>query len=493
MFSRCKQLFQGCFDKRIPEYRFAFSRKNRSCHYSRIQTARATQQQNMNALSSQHVKKLQLVGRRRLCHWADKPLILQPISWSHDNNALTSMLTRNTNTMLWQLVMCMSIFSLASSSCNSDWDCSLNGVCQGGVCKCDPAWDDGLNCSKLQSLAVTVPTAPSCNQPGCAYHGDPSANTSTTWGGSVLKGHDGKYHMYVSEMANHCGLGDWRTNSFIAHAVADTPLGPFTRSDTAVPVWSVCPEVDILKTDNETLYLMYIMGDGTPIGNISSCTSKEHSQLRETSYDEKESLSDTVDGNQTITIHSSTSPYGPWTRTEALMLNIPPLGNWCPTVNILANGTVRLMFLNAGDIIQIMQADHWRGPYYLMTPVGKAVTSCSVYRFKWCVEGEFLYQDARGNWHALFHMFDYPNHTKPLWCGGHSFSRDGLVWSNASQAYNNSIHVSYPNQSSGFIWALRRERPKLLFDQNGIPTHIYNGVDMPGLGTYTMVTPLGHN
>eukprot|EP00039_Didymoeca_costata_P015408 m.261565 g.261565 ORF g.261565 m.261565 type:complete len:398 (+) comp16218_c0_seq1:46-1239(+) len=389
------------------------------------------------------------------------------------------------------LVQCYTALVLASSPCSTDWDCSLNGECQSGRCVCDPAWNDGANCSKLQFQDVGKPTTPQCNAPGCAFHGNSTVNTSTTWGGSVIKGHDGKFHMYAAEMVNNCGLGDWLSNSQVAHAVSDTPLGPFTRSDTAVHVWSHNPEVALTTTkeNNEPLYLLFGMGDGNPVGNVSNCdstiTQKQHR------HSSPPQMKDPIRGNQTAVVHTSSSPYGPWTPVEITLVDLPPLGNWAPSVVVLPNGTVRLMLLNGpeNNIVQVMQADDWRGPYVLLSPQGKAATSCSVHRFKWCAEGEFLYQDARKNWHALFHLFDYPDAKTPMWCGGHSFSRDGIIWSNVSQAYNNNISISDQGNHS-FLWAMRRERPKLLFDDNGVATHLYNGVDMPGYGTYTYVQQL---
>ena len=61
------------------------------------------------------------------------------------------------------------------------------------------------------------------------------APNHTTWGGNILQDKvSKKYHMYVSSMTNGCGLGHWRTNSRIEHAVSDTITGPYTFQDVAV-------------------------------------------------------------------------------------------------------------------------------------------------------------------------------------------------------------------------------------------------------------------
>jgi hypothetical protein len=35
--------------------------------------------------------------------------------------------------------------------------------------------------------------------------------------------------MAAAEMKNGCGLGQWQTNSQVAMAVSNTPIGPYTK------------------------------------------------------------------------------------------------------------------------------------------------------------------------------------------------------------------------------------------------------------------------
>ena len=73
----------------------------------------------------------------------------------------------------------------------------------------------------------------------------------------------------------------------------------------------------------------------------------------------------------------------------------------------------------------------------------------------------------------------------PGWAGGHAFSQDGLAWSNWTRCYNTSASLV----GGGKFEFHRRERPKLLFDKAGIPTHLFNGAIAPE-STYTIVAPL---
>ena len=42
----------------------------------------------------------------------------------------------------------------------------------------------------------------------------------------------------------------------------------------------------------------------------------------------------------------------------------------------------------------------------------------------------------------------------------------------------------------GVLVTKRRERPKLIFNADGVPTHLTNGVETAHGGTYTMIAPL---
>lgn len=56
------------------------------------------------------------------------------------------------------------------------------------------------------------------------------------WGSSVIKGEDGKYHMFASRWTKQVGFGNWVTNSKVVHAIADTAIGPYQFHDVALPV-----------------------------------------------------------------------------------------------------------------------------------------------------------------------------------------------------------------------------------------------------------------
>lgn len=381
---------------------------------------------------------------------------------------------------------------------------------------------------------------------------------------------DGKYWMFAAEMANHCGLGQWTTNSQVVAAVSDTPLGPFVRQGVSIPPWSHNPEA-IRTPDGQ--YVIYTLGPGFGLKKEQNCTKGATvnddlnptcpTPRQDTDFEgndlppacglrassAEECCSHCLDHPKcssytymptahncclktagaagarhirsyqsavvrppppttvNFTVHSSSSPHGPWTATtmsvpgwnNSWTLQNP--GNWNPAPVVLPDGSVRVMAHTdwapwSGEVI--LEAPHWQGPYRVVG--GDLIDHCF-----YCEEDPFMWVDKRGNWHVLYHrMFDPagtldPNWGQedgswrrprspvptPGWAGGHAFSRDGLSWSPWTRCYNTSVLL----ENGQTVETRRRERPKLLFNADGHPTHLYNGAIWPG-ETYTIVAPL---
>ena len=99
-------------------------------------------------------------------------------------------------------------------------DCNYNGACDGGVCRCSQGWD-GDHCDMLRLL----PT-----RPELGYQPVQNGMTASSWGGSVVQGPDGLFHMFAAEFVNNCGLNTWLSNSVVVHATSPDPLTvPFER------------------------------------------------------------------------------------------------------------------------------------------------------------------------------------------------------------------------------------------------------------------------
>ena len=83
------------------------------------------------------------------------------------------------------------------------------------MCHCALPWA-GPECQRLSLRDVL---------PGVGL--DLRAAGTSTWGGSVVHGDDGRLYMYASEMVAHCGIDAWTRNSRVIVASADNISAPF--------------------------------------------------------------------------------------------------------------------------------------------------------------------------------------------------------------------------------------------------------------------------
>jgi hypothetical protein len=352
--------------------------------------------------------------------------------------------------------------STPTTSCTTDLDCSLNGVCGSmtpGVCSCDPGWV-AADCSALNISSV---------DPHNGRNG--LANGSSSWGGGVLLGPDGKtYHMFYSKMVGtNCTLSQWTTNSACWRATSTSPLGPFT--DAGAVMNSFCHNaVPALAPDNT--YLLYHIGCGNstpvPCGGAGGPAHPSSSSCGLTPF-----------------LMTAPAPEGPWTPSfTPLLAGVP--GAWDASVTnvapvFLPNGTVLLAYRGKSstnaELLGAASAPSWRGPY-TRSVQGPIVSAPG--------EDPFPYVDSRGGVHMLFHDFSSTS-------GGHVFAESWTgPWHYTGQpAYNLSVLWS-----NGTVAKLsRRERPQLFLDAAGSPEVLYTGVvpgpDAKSDACFTMAAAVG--
>lgn len=96
------------------------------------------------------------------------------------------------------------------------------------------------------------------------------------WGGSTIKGDDGKYHMFYARWPG-AGLGGWQTKSTIAYAVSDSPYGPFKYVKTILQGSGDKSRWDFnnahnphIKKFGDSYYLYYIAARDWTVGTKSN-------------------------------------------------------------------------------------------------------------------------------------------------------------------------------------------------------------------------------
>ena len=211
------------------------------------------------------------------------------------------------------------VLALAVSvdACSSDHDCSLNGECtvvhgNKQVCICDAPWT-GESCQTLAVLPVNSST-----HPGAAAYGF-SPNVSS-WGGSILRGQDGRHHMYVAQMKQG-GLIGWGSVSECIHAVSDAPSGPFMRRDVVLS--NECHGPVVIPDPVTQSLLMFHIGTGNSTSGF---------------------------------MHHSATPDGPWVASRT-----NPGSCGMPTAAFHPNGT---LFVVCGNGQRLSRADQgWQGEW----------------------------------------------------------------------------------------------------------------------------------
>lgn len=83
------------------------------------------------------------------------------------------------------------------------------------------------------------------------------------WGGNILQGENGQYHLYVCGWPENSPKGHWFwPNSIVYHAISDNSIGPFHIKDTVGPGHN--PEAFRLKDGRVVVYVIdgYYWADG---------------------------------------------------------------------------------------------------------------------------------------------------------------------------------------------------------------------------------------
>jgi len=323
-----------------------------------------------------------------------------------------------------------------TEGCTRDEDCWLNGVCTNGKCVCDSYWE-GATCQTLRLGSA---------QPGGAYGYSPNV---TAWGGNpVLVG--STYHLFVTEITEHCGLCMWGKNSHVIHATSNNLLGPYTKKSEALPIWAHNPHIVVDYSSGSPTYLLFHIGEAQNITGSTNCHAPSPSPKK-------------VGSAMTSGIlHSATSVDGPWTPQN------PQGFNGCnnPAPYIFPNSSLLLVCTDS----QAYTAPNWKGPWTQRRLTYSGDGGAGTW------EDPFIWRDHRGNFKMFQHV--YPSGGN-YWdrVSGFAYSRNGIDWVKGSfQPYTSRVQQT--DGESKFYTT--RERPKIFFDPKDrdtiTPLAMFNGV-----------------
>ena len=333
--------------------------------------------------------------------------------------------------------------------CTTAEDCSLGGACHAGKCVCDAMWT-GPKCVSLN----LVPAKHTGLWNGSIAGGQ---DLDASWGGNVVfDTADSKWHLFYAEFLNRCPLGSWGTNSVVSHAIGDLPQGPYVRKETVQGAFHHNPTV-AYDAKSQTFLLLSI---GAGNATVQNCTKGSDSEEASVGGTPANTLGDPAQAG-IITLSHSKSANGPWvTLTDPVLSGRP--GKWDafvtnPSVYVFENGTVLMAYRGGWNPwhVGIARADSWESPFSRVSDAPA---------FDDIQEDPGIFRDRNGNFHILTHDFGQPT-------GGHAFSKDGLSWTFAGNAYGTKME--YDDGTS--ISFSRRERPQVL-SLDGHPSYLFTGV-----------------
>jgi predicted GH43/DUF377 family glycosyl hydrolase len=285
-------------------------------------------------------------------------------------------------------------------------------------------------------------------------------DTSYIWCGTLVKSHiDKKYHLFYSRWPRKFGMAAWVTSSEVAHAVSDSPFGPFQFKDVTLPhrgpdYW------DGMYTHNPTVhffngkYYLYYAGNFGD-GKITS-----------------PQLNWTHRNNQRIGVAIADDPNGPWQRFDKPLIDLSA-DTTAHDAQMVANPSVTQM--PDGRYLMVYKAVARKKPQ----PFGGPVVHLTAIADK--PEGPFIKQNK-----PIFtaENVDFPAEDPFVWVqdncyyaivkdmkgaftdAGRSlvlfYSLDGLDWKLAKHPLVSDLNIHWADGTSTKLEAL--ERPQLFFE-----------------------------
>jgi hypothetical protein len=314
------------------------------------------------------------------------------------------------------------------------------------------------------------------------------------WGSSVIKGRDGKYHMFADRWAKDLGFGAWVTNSEVVHAISDTPEGPYVFSDVALPVRGT-EYFDGLVTHNPRIisfdgtYYLYYFGTTCDFP-VPTAGCKWEDDWFERAW-----------MNKRIGVASSKSLSGPWKRMDRPVIEPRP-GYWdgtittnpSPVVNPVT-GKILLIYKSSQVssrpplLLGAAEATHPQGSY-------RRLSDRPIFRFDTADNQDNDVEDPFVWWagdHYELIMKDRFGHICGEEGGGvHATSANGVDWELSDPVKAYSRKITWSDHTTTL--QANFERPFLLFE-DGKPTYLFAATGT-GLSpwnfekTWNMVIPL---
>ena len=303
-----------------------------------------------------------------------------------------------------------------------------------------------------------------------------ASDTFSIWGGSVVQGDDGLYHMLYSRWPKKLGW-EWVNYSEIAHAVAESPFGPFQHKDVALPergatFWDgSCTHNPTVHKFNGKYYLYYMGNTGDKKIVSVPGTPKINWVHR---------------NNQRIGVAVAEDPNGPWKRFDKPVLDIThgdslahdALMTSNPSVCQMTDGKILMVYKAVGKKYPLPQG----GPVVHMVAIADSPTG----PFKKYPDPVFLEEGVRfpaedpyiwhqdGKYRAIVKYIKHEG-DKRIFSLVHYDSVDGIQWEKAKNFHVSDLSIAWED---GTVQQLDHlERPQVLVE-DGNPIALMCAADI---------------
>ena len=270
------------------------------------------------------------------------------------------------------------------------------------------------------------------------------------WGGSAIKGDDGKYYLFASRWPKNQPFPEgYMTHSEIVLATSSTPEGPYEFQKVVIGKRegdyfdSVMAHNPHIKKIGDTYYLFY----------IGSRDGKQES--RAIGYAKSKNL---------IDFERMDEP-----------LDLPPNAN-NPSVMVMRDGKILLVFRDGELKVTIAKTNRVEDGFKLLAyDIFDGQRMEDMYIFSYGSKLRMIAEDNVGAFTGSERF------------GLQVVSNDIVNWEKADNvlAYDHTLKFTDGSE----IKAERRERPQLLFDEVGRPTHLFTAVLYEG-NTFNVVQPI---
>ena len=280
------------------------------------------------------------------------------------------------------------------------------------------------------------------------------------WGGSIIKGPEGKYHLFYARWPKKYGFTAWLTHSEIAHAVSDHAAGPYQYQETVLKPndtdnWdAITAHNPKIKQFNGKYYLYYI---STNSGD-RPLSEEELIETANTGY--SHGYWPVLRNNQRTGVAVSKSLSGPWKRNKSTI--VEPAG---PITTLTVNPAVTQS--PDGKYLMIIKGDKPHEKRFIRNqalaisdkPIGPfEIQAEPVIDYLDTEDASLWYDEKRQRYYAVFHA----HHMIGL-----ITSKNGKNWKKAKHFELMPKKIQLADGTE--LQADRMERPFVFFE-NGKPS-----------------------